>query len=64
MVHCERRLGEELERCEVYLGRDMRKPLKQIVDRCLFEAHLPAILEASQQLLVACQEQDLARLYA
>lgn len=63
LVHCERRLSEEFERCEAYLGHAIRKPLRDIVDRCLLEAHLPTILEGSKQLLAACQEQDLARLY-
>lgn len=63
LLHCERRLGEEYERCEAYLGQAVRKPLKEIVDRCLLEAHLSTILEGSRQLLAGCQEQDLARLY-
>lgn len=63
LLHCERRLGEEYERCEAYLGHAMRKPLKDIVDRCLLEAHLSTILEGSRQLLAGCQEEDLARLY-
>ncbi|PRW20747.1 Cullin-4 [Chlorella sorokiniana] len=63
LLHCERRLGEEYERCEAYLGQAMRKPLKEIVDRCLLEEHLSTILEGSRQLLAGCQEQDLARLY-
>lgn len=41
----------------------MRKPLKGIVDRCLLEAHLPAILEGARALLAGCAEPDLARLY-
>lgn len=63
LLHCERRLGEEYERCEGYLGRGMRKRLKDIVDRCLLEAHLAAILDASKGLMAACAEADLARLY-
>ena len=63
LLHCERRLAEELDRCEAYLGLAMRKPLKEIVDSCLLEAHLAAILEGSRQLLAGCREQDLARLY-
>ena len=63
LLHCERRLAEEYQRCEAYLGQAMRKPLKDIVDRCLLEAHLSTILEGSRQLLAGCQVEDLARLY-
>ena len=63
LVHCERRLGEEYERCEAYLGPALRRPLKDILDGCLLEAHLGAILEGARALLAGCQEQDLGRLY-
>ncbi len=63
LLHCERRLAEEFDRCEAYLGRAMRKPLKDIIDHCLLEARISSILESSKQLLAACQEQDLARLF-
>ncbi|KAL4433622.1 hypothetical protein ABPG75_000063 [Micractinium tetrahymenae] len=63
LLHCERRLAEEFDRCEAYLGLHIRKPLKDIIDRCLCEAHLPTILDGSRQLLAGCQEADLARLY-
>ncbi|PSC74717.1 cullin 4 [Micractinium conductrix] len=63
LLHCERRLAEEYDRCEAYLGLHMRRPLKEIIDTCLLEAHLTAILEASRGLLAACAEPDLARLH-
>lgn len=63
LLHCERRLGEELDRCEAYLGLAMRKRLKDIIDHCLLDAHLTTILDTSKQLLAGCQEADLARLY-
>ena len=63
LLHCEKRLAEEFDRCEAYLGLHMRKPLKDIIDCCLLEAHLASILDSSKQLLMGCQEQDLARLY-
>lgn len=63
LLHCERRLVEEFDRCEAYLGLHMRKPLKEIIDRCLLATHLNTILEGSRKLLAGCQEADLARLY-
>lgn len=63
LVHCERRLAEEFNRCEAYLGFALRKPLKDILDQCLLEAHMSSILDSSMRLLASCQEQDLGRLY-
>lgn len=63
LQHCERRLGEEFDRCEAYLGLHMRKPLKEIIDRSLLEVHLPTIFDGCWQLLAGCLEPDLARLY-
>ncbi|EFN51797.1 hypothetical protein CHLNCDRAFT_32941 [Chlorella variabilis] len=64
LVHCERRLAEEFNRCEAYLGFALRKPLKDILDQCLLEAHMSSILDSSMRLLASCQEQDLGRLYS
>lgn len=63
LVHCERRLAEEYDRCEAYLGLSLRRPLKSILDQCLLEAHMSSILDGTRQLLASCQEQDLGRLY-
>ncbi|KAL4853220.1 Cullin-4 [Chlorella vulgaris] len=64
LVHCERRLAEEYDRCEAYLGLSLRRPLKSILDQCLLEAHMSSILDGTRQLLASCQEQDLGRLYS
>lgn len=63
LLHCERRLAEELDRCAAYLGLGLRRPLRDTVDSCLLEAHMAAVLEGGRALLAACAEEDLARLF-
>jgi hypothetical protein len=63
LLHCERRLAEELDRCAAYLGLGLRRPLRDTVDSCLLEAHMAAVLEGGRALLAACAQEDLARLF-
>lgn len=63
LLHCERRLAEELDRCAAYLGQGLRRPLRDTVDSCLLEAHMAAVLEGGRALLAACAQDDLARLF-
>lgn len=65
LLHCERRLQEEYDRCSQYLDTDTRKPLIATLEREILAKHIPAILERGFAQLVAAQRlQDLARLYS
>ena len=60
----QRRLGEEYERCQVYLDATTRGPLISVVESRLLEAHLAALLEKGfASLMDGARLTDLARLY-
>lgn len=65
LQHCEQRLSEEYERCQVYLDASTRKPLMQVVERQLLSRFVAPLLEKGyRQLMDAHRVPDLARLYA
>ncbi|GAX74771.1 hypothetical protein CEUSTIGMA_g2218.t1 [Chlamydomonas eustigma] len=64
LLHCEKRLSEEFERCTQYLDLSTRRPLIQAVEKQLVAEHLPAILERGLAALMdANRVEDVARLY-
>lgn len=64
MLHCERRLTEEFERCQHYLDPSTRKSLIQAVEKQLVSRHIATILEKGFALMMdASRQEDLARLY-
>ncbi|BDA50712.1 Cullin-4 [Coccomyxa sp. Obi] len=64
LLHCERRLTEEYERCQHYLDASTRKPLISAVEAQLLERHMAAILEKGfNGLMAEGRVPDLARLF-
>ncbi|KAK9826788.1 hypothetical protein WJX81_000888 [Elliptochloris bilobata] len=64
LLHCERRLAEEYERCQHYLDPATRKPLIAAIEAQLLERHIGAVLEKGFNELMALRRlEDLARLY-
>ncbi|KAK9823559.1 hypothetical protein WJX72_003747 [[Myrmecia] bisecta] len=65
LLHSEKRLGEEYERCQQYLDSSTRKALVHAVERQLLEKHMPTILEKGYDALMAEKRvPDLGRLYS
>jgi len=64
LVHCERRLREEEEKCSEYLDAFTFQPLTKIVEECLLKKHLHTILEKGfGPFMSDLKFQDLKRLY-
>ena len=60
----QRRLAEEHERCQQYLGPSTRKPLIALVEQQLLRSHVAALLDKGFAGLMSPDRMaDLARLY-
>ena len=60
----QRRLAEEHERCQQYLGASTRKPLIALVEQQLLRSHVAALLDKGFAGLMSPDRMpDLARLY-
>lgn len=64
LLHCERRLQEEYERCTMYLEAGTRKPLVAVLERQLIAAHMPQLLCGGfTDMMNIGRVEDVARLY-
>ncbi|KAK9797070.1 hypothetical protein WJX73_002435 [Symbiochloris irregularis] len=65
LLHCERRLQEEYDRCSTYLDPETRKPLIATLEQELLSKHLQGVLDRGFAGLMGAQRlPDLGRLYA